>query len=566
VAWYDLRVDCDYLSFMLENPFEEPLTRDWHVTLDGEEIVSGFDILAPGEIVEYTYTWEERGVHLGAAVYTVQLHVDGELILETQVGPCEWPYCFDKHINGQDADRLEEAVEASEGDPLTFTYVVTNTGSVPITWIGLTDDVFGDLTDECGEFPRTIPEDESDFCAITRAAGQAPDGQRNIGTAYIEYLDDQADPAWYITPELAYSFEKYINGQEADRLEEAVGASAGDILTFTYVVTNTDSVPITWIGLTDDVFDDLTDECGGFPRTIPVDESDFCEITRPAGQAPDGHQNIGMASVEGLDDQDDPAWYITPEQPAYSFEKYINGQDADTLEEAVVVNPDQLLTFRYVVTNTGNVSITWTGLEDDGLEDTVFDLTEDCGGFPRTILEGESDFCEITRAAVYAPGGHLNTGMASVEGLDDQTDPAWYITLELAYSFEKYINGDEADSASDAVRVHPGETLTFTYVVTNISNVSITWTRLTDDVIGDLTSACHLPVGIDVGLSYSCDITGTAETDYSILKGNIGTADVQGWLPQQDEAWYETRGGEAPPPEAPVVSQLYLPLMLRREG
>ena len=454
VAWYDLRVDCDYLSFMLENPFEEPLTRDWHVTLDGEEIVSGFDILAPGEIVEYTYTWEERGVHLGAAVYTVQLHVDGELILETQVGPCEWPYCFDKHINGQDADRLEEAVEASEGDPLTFTYVVTNTGSVPITWIGLTDDVFGDLTDECG----------------------------------------------------------------------------------------------------------------GFPRTIPVDESDFCEITRPAGQAPDGHQNIGMASVEGLDDQDDPAWYITPEQPAYSFEKYINGQDADTLEEAVVVNPDQLLTFRYVVTNTGNVSITWTGLEDDGLEDTVFDLTEDCGGFPRTILEGESDFCEITRAAVYAPGGHLNTGMASVEGLDDQTDPAWYITLELAYSFEKYINGDEADSASDAVRVHPGETLTFTYVVTNISNVSITWTRLTDDVIGDLTSACHLPVGIDVGLSYSCDITGTAETDYSILKGNIGTADVQGWLPQQDEAWYETRGGEAPPPEAPVVSQLYLPLMLRREG
>ena len=424
--------------------------------------------------------------------------------------------------------------------------------------------MFGDLTDECGEFPRTIPEDESDFCAITRAAGNAPTGQRNIGTAYIECLDDQADPAWYITP--AYSFEKHINGQDADTLEEAVVVNPGQLLTFTYVVTNTGSAPITWIGLTDDVFDDLTDECGGFPRTIPVDESDFCAITRPAGDAPDGHQNIGMASVEGLDDQDDPAWYITPEQPAYSFEKYINGQDADTLAEAVEVNPDQLLTFRYVVMNTGNTPITWTGLRDD-----VFDLTEDCVGFPRTILEGGSDFCAITRPAASAPGGHQNTGMASVEGLSDQADDAWYITLELAYSFEKYINGYEADSDRDAVRVWPGEPLTFTYVVTNISNVSITWTGLTDrdltdDVLRDLTLACHLPVDIDVGLSHSCDITGTAETAYPILKGNIGTAYVQGWLPQQDEAWYETRGGEAPPPEAPVVSQLYLPLMLRREG
>ena len=141
-------------------------------------------------------------------------------------------------------------------------------------------------------------------------------------------LDDQTDPAWYETPEQpAYSFEKYVNGQDADTLAEAVEVDAGDTLTFRYEVSNDGNVPIQWTGLTDDVFGDLTTECGGFPRAIPVGGSDSCQITRTAGDYPEGMQNVGTASVTGLDDQTDPAWYETaaPSEPCIELTKSIDG-------------------------------------------------------------------------------------------------------------------------------------------------------------------------------------------------------------------------------------------------
>lgn len=108
-----------------------------------------------------------------------------------------------------------------------------------------------------------------------------------------------------------YGFEKYINGQEADTFVTGVLAFPDVSLTFKYEVVNTGNVPIEWTSLTDDVFGDLTSECG-LPRTIPVGGSDSCEITRPAGFYPHGKQNIGTVSVAGLDDQSDPAWYLVP--------------------------------------------------------------------------------------------------------------------------------------------------------------------------------------------------------------------------------------------------------------
>jgi hypothetical protein len=108
----------------------------------------------------------------------------------------------------------------------------------------------------------------------------------------------------------AYTFEKLINGEDADTLDDAVSVEAGDTLTFTYVLTNTGNAPITWTALTDNVFGDLTDECE-LPIDVPVGETASCDIQREAGSYEDGKENIGTASVEGLDDQTDPAWYQT---------------------------------------------------------------------------------------------------------------------------------------------------------------------------------------------------------------------------------------------------------------
>ncbi|MBN1875237.1 MAG: hypothetical protein JXA33_13495, partial [Anaerolineae bacterium] len=189
---------------------------------------------------------------------------------------------FEKFINDVPADALSDALEVDAGTLLVFKYEVTNIGVSPLIWTELTDDVFGVLTEECGDFPRAIPAGESDSCEISRVAEDAPNGVQNIGYATIMDLGELTDPAWYLTvelPEPGYSFEKFINGMAADTLVEAVQVQAGDTLAFSYEITNTGNVSLTWADLTDDVFGNLVGECSGFPRVVEAGAQDSCVIT-----------------------------------------------------------------------------------------------------------------------------------------------------------------------------------------------------------------------------------------------------------------------------------------------
>jgi hypothetical protein len=256
---------------------------------------------------------------------------------EPEPQPEEPPaFDFTKLVNNQEASSLETAVEVEVGANLTFRYEVVNTGNVTLTWSTLTDDVLGDLTGECG-LPREVGIGAVEVCDVNRDATDAPGGLQNIGTATIIDLDPQQDVAWYRTPEIdepapdptptsepqpdpeaSYTFTKYVNNQDANNFETSVLVPIGSELVFRYELINTGEVPLEWTNLTDDVFGDLTDECS-LPMTIPpaqdvaVVSEAACEITRPAGDYPDGRQNIGTAIVTDLDPQQDVAWYRTPD-------------------------------------------------------------------------------------------------------------------------------------------------------------------------------------------------------------------------------------------------------------
>ena len=66
------------------------------------------------------------------------------------------------------------------------------------------------------------------------------------------------------------------------------------------------------------------------------------------------------------------------ENPAYTFTKTVNDQDANTLAEAVVVNVGETITFAYILENTGDLPLLWNRLNDN-VFDPIVDLTDGCG-------------------------------------------------------------------------------------------------------------------------------------------------------------------------------------------
>src|SRR4029077_909441 len=87
-----------------------------------------------------------------------------------------------KYVNGQDADSAP-GVHVAAGSTLTFTYVVTNTGNVPLSSVAVADSVLGRIAvprtgDTNGNGQLDLTETWTYTKTATAAAGQVG----NVGT------------------------------------------------------------------------------------------------------------------------------------------------------------------------------------------------------------------------------------------------------------------------------------------------------------------------------------------------------------------------------------------------
>ena len=154
---------------------------------------------------------------------------------------------IEKSTNGIDAD-VGPGPQIPVGDPVTWTYVVTNPGNVAIADVAVDDD-------QAGVNPAFVGgDDDSDGLLdpsetwTFEATGTATAGQyENTGTA--TGTDPQGlglsatDPSHYFGVSSGLEIEKSTNGADADNAPGPLIA-VGDPVTWTYVVTNTGNVAI----------------------------------------------------------------------------------------------------------------------------------------------------------------------------------------------------------------------------------------------------------------------------------------------------------------------------------
>ncbi len=283
--------------------------------------------------------------------------------------------------------------------------------------------------------------------------------------------------------EPAVDIEKATNGDDADSAPGPTVA-VGSTVNWTYVVTNTGDVDLTNVVVTDD--QGVAVSC---PQdTLAVGESMTCTASGPAVAGP--YANVGGVTADssaGPVSDTDPSHYFGAE-PAIDIEKTPDSQ-------TVMSGSD--VTFTIVVTNTGNVDLSNVAVTDP--------LAPDCDANIGDLAVGASTSYDCTVAAVTA--GFTNVATVTGEGpggeeVTDEDDAVVEVTAAPAPAID-------VEKTPDTQTVEPGDSVTFTIVVTNTGNVDLSNVAVTDPLAPD----CDATIGdLAVGASTSYDCTVAAVT------------------------------------------------------
>ncbi len=468
--------------------------------------------LAPGE----TMLCAAQGVVM-AGSYSNLAIASGLLFLEQVVtnadpshyfGVTEQVLALEKLTNGEDADLAPGPVLAV-GDPVTWSYQVSNTGSETLDQVTVSDDQ--GLAVVC---PQTqLAPSESMTCTAT---GFAEPGQyANVGIASAQTPAGSqvlaSDPSHYFGQ--VVQIEKTTNGEDADTAPGPV-LPVGTPVQWIYTISNPGPEALTGILVSDD--QGLAVDCPATdlaPRGIMI-------CTASGIAEPGQYANVGSVSAQlpggGSVVAADPSHYFGQ---VLQLEKTTNGIDADTAP-GPFLEIGAPVTWEYLVTNLGSELLSNVSVVDDQ------GVAVSC---PATTLDpGQTMTCSgqgTVEAGQYANLGSA-TALSPDETLLEAADPSHYFGQVLR--IEKLTNGEDADIAPGP-SLTVGAAVTWTYEISNLGSETLSNVSVSDDqgVLVDCPQTL-----LAAGESMTCSASGVVQAGQY---ANLGT--VTATLP----------GGEIPP-------------------
>ena len=271
-----------------------------------------------------------------------------------------------KTTNGDDTGAI-----VAEGDVVTWTYTVTNTGKVPVTDIAVTDNqTVGTITcnDRHVNGSFTLDPEESAVCAATGVAGNYPPDSpyTNRGTAAGVDGDTPvtaSDDSDYRNPNPVIAIDKVTNGSDGSDIP------AGNAVTWTYTVTTgTGNVALEDVVVNDNVLGIIAGPLSGDDNNLGILDLDETWVYEAHGFAIEGpYENTGYANAN-YDDKPVPEASDASGYFGTTFgidiEKSTNGDDADAAPGPSIL-VGSTVTWQYVVTNLGNTPISGVDVDDN---------------------------------------------------------------------------------------------------------------------------------------------------------------------------------------------------------
>jgi len=363
---------------------------------------------------------------------------------------------LEKATQGMDADSAPGPY-VEVGDMVTWTYTLVNQGNVALNVTSLVDNVIGVIA-----IPSPVMGDANanglldlteiwtiDVTAVATTAGQymntadvLADPVQNDGTSYGFPPVTDADPSHYFGAMPGIDIEKFTNGQQADTPSGPV-IQAGDLVHWTYQVSNTGNVPLAGIptsvvdsneGVANYVMGDADNDLlldinevwqfEIFGAAIPGQYSNNVDVV---GDPVDENGNQ-IPDIEDVRDQD-PSHYFGAD-PMISLQKTVYyGHDGGAScggDELEINVPGAPVTYCFIITNTGNTSLSPIGVNDPALGFTTsLAVLLPPGGSVTTHVESVIAGDLINTASTFGvPTDDTGTPLADVDNPTDENDAA----------------------------------------------------------------------------------------------------------------------------------------------
>ena len=424
---------------------------------------------------------------------------------------------IEKLTNGHQADLPSEAVEIAPGDDVTWTYIVTNTGTAPIAAADVV------VVDDNG-----TPNDSSDdFNPAFVGPDAGNDGILSVGEVW-EYT--RTEPAQLLAGSGATSVFHFTGSS-------SVSGTAGNMRDFTVdgVSVNVSAFSRDANGNWDDAYlglfssglgvtDGSESGSSGTHRVDNVGRDNYVLFEFSENIVPD---RAFLDSVVG--DSDLSIW-IGNVPGAFTnhhalSDGFLSGLDLNQ------------------VSNTSSSSYRWANFNGGDVSGNVLVLaasTED------TTPDDKFKIRKLKFQQVIS-GIYGNVATVTADGAVD-SDPSHYTNPEPEppgvpnIDIEKLTNGVQADTAAEAVEIAPNDPVTWTYVVTNTGETTFTFAEVIvvddngtpNDPSDDFSPVFVGPDANNDGLlspgevweysesSTAAELTSTGATSTLYLSGNSG--------------------------------------------
>ncbi|MEM1149129.1 MAG: Ig-like domain-containing protein [Pseudomonadota bacterium] len=406
-------------------------------------------------------------------------------------------------------DPLADPAYSDVGDILSFRMTVTNTGNTTVNGITVTDSLvagtcaIGTLApsevDQTCLFDYVVTQADIDAGSVENT-GSVTGQPSNPGSDPLTETDDFVAPGPAKVAQLTV-----LKDGTLDLGPDGV-AGVGDVITYQITVTNSGNVTVSDIAVTDPTIAPLTyaaaddgDGDGDIDTLLPnasavvtgtytldqedIDAGTVTNSATASGTDPDGGDVEDTSDSTDANDgtgDDDPTVTDLPRGPGLSVLK--------TVSEDTDVDVGTVLTYSYVVENTGNVTLTDVTLVDQHTSATgvaALSISPNGGVVPELSPGASQTFTStytVTQEDIDSGVDLTNTVIATSTSPPGTTAPT--ASDDEDVDLEDRAPGISVDkSVSQDMDVTVGTVLTYSYEVENTGNVTLTDVTLDDQHI-----------------------------------------------------------------------------------